>query len=93
MMMINFYHDDHMMLMMLIKIHNDYSIVHFKSPHQVPVLRKVLSIKDVDCVPENQAAKVTQVNLIRNLLRVFVFVTILEVRFSPLELSFNFQSS
>ena len=92
-MMINFYHDDHMMLMMLIKIHNDYSIVHFKSPHQVPVLRKVLSIKDVDCVPENQAAKVTQVNLIRNLLRVFVFVTILDVRFSPLELSFNFQSS
>ena len=93
MMMINFYHDDHMMLMMLINNHNDYSIVHFKSPHQVPVLRKVLSIKDVDCVPENQPVQDTQVNLIRNLLRVFVFVTILEVRFSPLELSFNFQSS
>ena len=63
MVVINFYHDDHMML---INNHNDYSIVHFKSPHQVPVLRKVLSIKDVDCVPENQPVQDSQANLIRN---------------------------
>ena len=43
-------------------------ISNFKSPHQVPVLREVLSIKNVNCVPENQPmVQDTQVNLIRQI--------------------------
>ena len=64
-------------------------ISNFKSPHQVPVLREVLSIKNVNCVPENQPMqwfkthKSTQLDkLSLNIQFRFNFVRVLDIRFS-----------